>query len=119
MQSSTFVRRLALGAGVVFWTMRNEGADFNSAYRDFKALGAFFCNFVTVRLLRLVSRRARTLSRAPCTTFCGFEASETIPIPGADSIFSSRCGAISGRLRFAVAVARTSDLCAKPPTLLR
>src|SRR5271168_5588772 len=55
----------------------------------------------------------------PCTRSCGFEASETIPIPGADSIFSSRCGAISGRLRFAVAVARTSELCAKPPTLLR
>ena len=26
----------------------------------------------------------------------------SIPFPGADSIFSSRCGAISGRLRFAV-----------------
>ena len=41
-----------------------------------------------------------------------------IPFPGADSIFSSLCGAISGRLHFAVAVARTSDLCAKPPTFL-
>jgi hypothetical protein len=35
----------------------------------------------------------------PCTTSCRFEASEPIPFPGADSIFSSRCGAISGRLR--------------------
>jgi hypothetical protein len=34
-----------------------------------------------------------------CTTSCRFEASEAIPFPGADSIFSSRCGAISGRLR--------------------
>jgi hypothetical protein len=34
-----------------------------------------------------------------CTTSCRFEASEPIPFPGADSIFSSRCGAISGRLR--------------------
>jgi len=28
------------------------------------------------------------------------------PFPGADSIFSSRCGAISGRLRFAVSLSR-------------
>ena len=35
----------------------------------------------------------------PCTTSCGFESSGTIPFPGADSIFSSLCGAISGRLR--------------------
>jgi hypothetical protein len=33
----------------------------------------------------------------PCTRYCGFEASEPIPFSGADSIFSSRCGAISGR----------------------
>jgi hypothetical protein len=33
------------------------------------------------------------------TRYCGFEASEPIPFPGADSIFSSRCGAISGRPR--------------------
>ena len=36
---------------------------------------------------RMVSRRTRC---------CGSEASEAIPFPGADSIFSSRCGAISG-----------------------
>src|SRR5271163_960508 len=40
--------------------------------------------------------RARSAAR-PCTRCCGFEASETIPFPGADSIFSSRCGAISRR----------------------
>jgi hypothetical protein len=81
---------------------RNTGADFSSASSDFKALGALFCNFATFSFLRLVSRsRARSAAR-PCTTSCGFEASETIPIPGTDSIFSSRCGAISGRLRFAV-----------------
>ena len=39
----------------------------------------------------MVSRRTRC---------CGSEASEVIPFPGADSIFSSRCGAISGRLPF-------------------
>ena len=33
------------------------------------------------------------------TTSCGFEASEPIPFPGADSIFSSPCGAISGQAR--------------------
>ena len=79
---------------------RNTGADFSSASSDFKALGAFFCNFAAFSSWRLVSRsRARSAAR-PCTTSCGFEASETIPIPGADSIFSSRCGAISGRVRF-------------------
>ena len=44
---------------------------------------------------------SRTVSARPCTISCRFEASEPIPFPGADSIFSSRCGAISGRLRFA------------------
>ena len=44
--------------------------------------------------------RGRGWSAAhPCTTSCRFEASEPIPFPGADSIFSSRCGAISRRLR--------------------
>ena len=33
------------------------------------------------------------------TTSCGFEASEPIPFPGADLIFSSPCGAISGQAR--------------------
>jgi hypothetical protein len=61
-------------------------------------------------------RSSRSLSRAappfcqseprsaarPLTKSCGFEVSEPIPFPGADSIFSSRCGAISGRLRFVV-----------------
>jgi hypothetical protein len=48
---------------------------------------------------QLVSRsRARSAAR-PCTTSCGFAAFEAIPFPGADSIFPSRCGAISGRLR--------------------
>src|SRR5271170_3046943 len=81
---------------------RNAGADLNSASSDFKALGAFFCNFATLSFLRLVSRsRARSAAR-PRTTSCGFEAAEAIPFPGADSIFSSRCGAISRRLLSAV-----------------
>src|SRR5271156_6148579 len=37
----------------------------------------------------------------PCTRSSRFGDSETIPFPGADSIFSSGCGAISGRLRLA------------------
>jgi hypothetical protein len=40
---------------------------------------------------RMVSRRTRC---------CGSEASEAIPFPGPDSIFSIRCGAISRRLPF-------------------
>jgi hypothetical protein len=83
--------------------------------QDVRRLFLQLCNF---SFWRPVTRsRARSAAR-PCTTSCGFEASEPIPFPGADSIFSSLCGAISGRLHFAVAVARTSDLCAKPPTLL-
>ena len=57
-------------------------------------------SYATLSFLRLVNRsRARPAAR-PCTTSCGFESSGTIPFPGADSIFSSLCGAISGRLPF-------------------
>src|SRR5271155_1341471 len=42
--------------------------------------------------------RGRSAAR-PRTRYSGFEASEAIPFPGADSIFSSRCGAISGQAR--------------------
>ena len=106
------------------------GADFSSASSYFKVLGAFFCNFqrskqvsassprnespaisicyiesakscnfATLSFL-VVSRSRARLAARPCTISCGFEVSEPIPFPGADSIFSSRCGAISGRLRF-------------------
>jgi hypothetical protein len=40
-------------------------------------------------------------------------ASEPIPFPGADSIFSRHCGAISGRLRFAVRPSRAAQLFAR------
>jgi len=43
MQSSTFVRRLALATGSIL-AHPEQGADFSSASRNFKALGAFFCN---------------------------------------------------------------------------
>jgi hypothetical protein len=55
----------------------------------------------------------------PRTTSCGFEATETIPFPGADSIFSSRCGAISGRLRFVVTPARAAIPATKTPRFQR
>ena len=56
--------------------------------------------------------RSRGWSAAhPCTTSCRFEASEPIPFPGADLIFSSRCGAISGRLRLP-----SASRAAKPAT---
>ena len=58
--------------------------------------------------------RARSAAR-PCTTYCGFEAFETLPFPGADSIFSSRCGAISGRLRFAVRPSRAAIPATETP----
>jgi hypothetical protein len=88
-----------------------RGADFSSASSEIKALGAFFCNAARLSFSRLVSRcRARSAAR-PSTTSCGLEASEPLPFPGPDSIFSSHCGAISGRLRFAVSLSR-----AIPPT---
>jgi hypothetical protein len=80
-----------------------RGADFSSASSDFKSLGAFFCNFVT---LGLVGRSRAPSAARPRTRSCRFEASEAIPFPGGDSIFSSRCGAISGRLLFAVSLSR-------------
>jgi hypothetical protein len=45
-----------------------------------------------------VRRSPRSAAR-PNTRCSGLEASETIPFPGPDSIFSSRCGAISGQVR--------------------
>ena len=45
------------------------------------------------------SQAERKVAARPCTRSCGFEASETIPFSGADSIFSGRCGAISGQLQ--------------------
>ena len=42
-----------LGLGTLLGERRNVGADFSSASRDFKALGAFFCNSSS----RLISRR--------------------------------------------------------------
>jgi hypothetical protein len=54
-------------------------------------------SYTTSSFLRLVNRsRARPAAR-PCTRSCGFESSGAIPFPGADSIFSDLCGAISGR----------------------
>jgi hypothetical protein len=41
--------------------------------------------------------RARSAAAGLSPRCCGFEASEPISFPGADSIFSSCCGAISGR----------------------
>jgi hypothetical protein len=54
----------------------------------------------------LVSRCRAGSAARPCTISCRSETSETIPFPGADSIFSSGCGAISRRLRVTVSVSR-------------
>ncbi len=59
-------------------------------------------------VLAAPGRSARSAAR-PCTRCCGFQASEPIPFPGADSIFSSRCGAISGRPRLAVSARNLSS----------
>src|SRR5271170_936513 len=57
--------------------------------------------------LAALSRSAGSAA-LPCTRYSGFEVSEPIPFPGADSMFSSRCGAISRRLRFAVSLSRVA-----------
>ena len=64
------------------------------------------------------SRSARSAAH-PCTTSCSFKASEAIPISGPDSIFSNRCGAISGRLRFTVMSSWTAIPAAETPRLKR
>ena len=51
-------------------------------------------------VMRLVNRSRTRPAARPGTRSCGFESSGTIPFPGADSIFSSLCGAISGRTPF-------------------
>ena len=110
-------------------------AYFSSASSDFKVLGAFFCNIPTPEpgepdvsrrdgdgqapTLRLVSRSGARSAARPRTRSCGFEASETIPFPGADSIFSSRCGAISGRPRFAVTPSRAAIPATETPRFKR
>jgi hypothetical protein len=82
-----------------------RGADFNSASSEIKALSAFFCNGARLSLSQLVRRsRARSAVR-PSTTSCGFEASEPLPFPGPDSIFSSLCGAISRRIAVSLSCA--------------
>ena len=88
------------GPGVRFG---KRGADFSSTSSEFKSLGAFFCNVVSLSFLRLLSRSGH---RRPCTISCGYEGFRAIPFPGADLIFSSCCGAISGRLLFAVSLSR-------------
>jgi hypothetical protein len=77
---------------------------FQFCMERFQVVGRLFLqlgNLVTFNfsILAALGRSARSAAR-PCTRYCGFEASETIPFPGADSIFSIGCGAISGRLRF-------------------
>jgi hypothetical protein len=51
----------------------------------------------------------------PFTTSCGFAASEPLPFPGANSIFSTCCGAISRRLRFAVRPSRAAIPATETP----
>ena len=63
-----------------------------------------------------VSRRSARPAARPCTTSCGFEASETIPFPDPDSIFSSGCGAISGQLRPPLAMRPVSERGALLPS---
>jgi hypothetical protein len=63
-----------------------------------------------------LSRSAQSAARSS-TTSCGFEASEAIPFPTADSIFSIRCGAISNRLRLAVRFSRAAIRPAETPRI--
>jgi hypothetical protein len=92
------------------------GADFSFASSDFKPWAPFSAaTFATLSFLR---SRARSAAR-PLTTSSGFTAPGTIPFPGANSIFSTCCGAISGRLRFAVRFSRAASLATETPRFKR
>src|SRR5271170_4942872 len=73
---------------------------FQFCIEGFQSVGRLFLELRNFVVLAAPEPEWRTVSRAPGTRSCRFEASEPIPFPGADSIFSSRCGAISRRLRF-------------------
>ena len=81
---------------------------FQFCIEPFQWLGRLFLSLwptpESLSFFRRVSRR-RSATR-PCTRSSGFEASETLQFPGPDSIFSSRCGAISRQLRFAASLSR-------------
>ena len=53
------------------------------------------------------------------TRYWRFEAVEVMPFPGAESIFSVLCGAISGRLRFAVRPLRAATSATGEPWFKR
>ena len=82
--------------------------DFNSVSSDFNALRGGKFSF-RPRARSCGSRPERTVSRAPVYQIVWLGASEPIPFPGADSIFSSRCGAISGRGRLTVSARNLSS----------
>ncbi len=87
---------------------RPAGADFSSASSDFKALGAFFCNFV---FLAARQPESRTVSRAPVYQILwvqGFRA-HTISRPGFNLFKSLRRHFRAGRRR----LVRTSSLAGR------
>jgi hypothetical protein len=91
-------------AGPPSFVGREEDAEgrrrFQFCIERFQSVGRLFLQLPetgTFVILKARLPEPRTVSRR--TRCCGSEASEAIPFPGADSIFSSRCGAISGRLR--------------------
>ena len=97
-----------------------------------------FCGAISGRLAAALPRHARRACRSfprPCgerrrkysddgrgassTRSWGSKAAEPIPFPGANSTFSSRCGTISGRARFAVRPSRAATKtpqCKRPTT---
>jgi len=84
---------------------REEDAEgrrrFQFCIERFQSIGRLFLQLPETGILVILEARLpepRTVSRR--TRCCGSEASEAIPFPGPDSIFSSRCGAISRRLPF-------------------
>jgi hypothetical protein len=81
---------------------------FQFCMERFQSVGRLFlqqCNFVV-----LAGRQpeSRLVSRAPVYHILWVRGFRALPFPGADSIFSSRCGAISGRLHFAVTPSRAA-----------
>ncbi len=75
----------------------DQACNVDKRARDFNLLGAKVCNFFAADR-RKESPKMKVATRpCTCTRYWGRQASGTLPSSGADSIFSSVCGAISRR----------------------
>lgn len=95
-----------------------QSVDSFSISLDFNALqpGKFPRNSKPLRPLSVGAHREPA---RPYTTSCGFEAAETLPCPGADSMFQIVATPFPGRLRFARRSSRARDPGDRKPRFKR